>query len=159
MKTIRIFFATMLISSTYILPAQISNLAVEAFESKYPGAEAVEWEEEEGGYEVEFEWEGQEMEAEFDTEGNWLATEWEMDTEDLPEATLRSITINYKGFEIEEVEGMESAALGKHIYSVELEKDDTELEILINSDGEILRKKYYKKDGEKVGDLEIEIDD
>ncbi len=108
-----------------------------AFDQKYPDAEDVEWEMENGKWEAEFEVDEKEMEALFDQNGNWLETETEMEDEDLPATVNETLKSQFKDYEVEEVEYLESPdATG---YEIELEGDNGDIEVLIGKDGSVLK--------------------
>ena len=52
--------------------AEVPAAVTSAFESAYPGATEVEWEQDDDHYEVEFTMNGEEMEAEFSSTGEML---------------------------------------------------------------------------------------
>ena len=104
-----------------------------AFMEKFKNAENVEWEQDGNEWEAEFAIAGKEMCATYDTDGNWLETEWDIPVEDLPADMKASITPNYEGFSIKEVEKVET--LDFEGYEVILLKGDAEIEIMINSSG------------------------
>jgi uncharacterized membrane protein YkoI len=119
--------------------------SIEAYiTSNYPGYEVDESEEEvlcsgTNVYEIEIENEDtdEEVELTFDTEGNFLFSETEIETTDLPSSVVSSINGNYAGYEIEEVEAL-NLANGTQQYEIELEKGDTELEVLFEADGTVV---------------------
>jgi hypothetical protein len=50
-------------------PVEVPVNVLQAFETAYPGATDVEWEQDDDHFEVEFELNGEEMEREFDVNG------------------------------------------------------------------------------------------
>jgi uncharacterized membrane protein YkoI len=106
-----------------------------SFDELFPLATEVEWEmEDENEWEAEFEMDGKEASACFTSEGEWLETEYEV--ESLPETIETIINETYPGFEISEIEMIESAEFNG--YEVELEMNEEEMEILVSMEGEII---------------------
>ena len=107
------------------------------FNQMFPTASDVEWElEDENEWEAEFEMDGKEIEAGFDHSGKWLETEWKVDITEIPGAILTMIGANYEGWEIKETEFVESPDIVG--YEVKLKMGDKQIELQINSNGEIL---------------------
>ena len=109
-----------------------------AFEKRYANAQNVKWETDGKTFEAEFTQNNTEYSAEFAPDGSWLATEHHIEINLVPPAVLESIKKSYAGYEIEEVEAIESAKHG-NIFEVELELEedgkDQEKEVLFDSSG------------------------
>lgn len=141
MKTFRILTAVLCCAVLFFacetsvdkVPDNIMN----AFESEYPDATEVEWEDEGEEFEVEFEMDGVEREITYDMQANVVETGIDVSEDELPENTMNYITQNYSGFEIEDAEEVESN--GKTYFEVELENDQQEIDLLFNMQGDFIR--------------------
>ena len=111
-----------------------------AFEARFPDAKKVEWEmENDEEWEAEFKMKGKEYSANFSIEGEWLETEYEIKEKDIP-ATIRTILDqNFSNYEIEDPEIAETPS-GKS-YEMEIEVNDEEFEVVIDSNGNLTKKK------------------
>lgn len=111
----------------------------EVFAEMYPDATDVEWEEEDGYWEVEFEIGGyMECEALFDQNGNWLCTTSEIDACDVPQFVFDALEASeYAEAELDddEVEYIETPE-GCY-YVLELELGEYEIELAVAEDGTI----------------------
>ena len=114
-----------------------------AFDQKYPDAEEVEWEMEHGKWEAEFEVDEKEMEALFDENGNWIETETEMEDEDLPDAVKQTLKNQFKDYEVEEAEYLESPEYSG--YEIELE-GNKDIEVVIGKNGQVLKQGEEEED-------------
>jgi hypothetical protein len=134
-------------SSTNNIPAAV----LESFEAKFPSALEAEWEKEGDIFEVEFVYNDEEIEAEFKSDGQWLLTEKEISISDLPESVTASISEEYPGFTIEEAEEIEHYKHG-NAFEVEIENEEngieTEMELIINEDGNILNQEIENDDND-----------
>jgi hypothetical protein len=64
------------------IPAEVTD----AFKVKYPDATQVEWKDKLTNFVAVFQHEGKQYQARFSKKGEWKDTEWEIDTDELPEA-------------------------------------------------------------------------
>lgn len=111
----------------------------DAFEAKFPHAKSVKWEQEEKGeWEAEFKMQGVEFSANFNEDGTWMETEHELENGDLPKAVADRLNTDFSGFEIEEAEMVEREE--GVFYEVELEKGKTETKLLVDDNGNVVRK-------------------
>ncbi|MBI1223359.1 MAG: hypothetical protein GC180_12200 [Bacteroidetes bacterium] len=115
------------------IPAEVKA----AFQSKFPNAEKVKWEMEEGYYDAEFKQKGTEMSAEFSAKGEWIETEMEIKSSQLPKAVQDQIKAAYPGYEIDHAMQVESAKFG-NCFEVEMEKGSTEINVHYSADGKTL---------------------
>lgn len=114
-----------------------------AFNQKFPNAEETDWEmEKENEWEAEFEVDEKEMSATFSQDGMWLETETEVEVEDLPASVKQTLKAQFKDYEVEETEYVESPE--SNGYEIELEGKDGDIEILIGKDGEVLKQNPEK---------------
>src|SRR6056297_1934414 len=79
---------------------QIPQAVTDEFNKKFPDAEKVIWEFDEGAYEAEFMLNQKEFEAEFDKEGVWISTENEIPIERVPEQAIKAVNKTYMGLDI-----------------------------------------------------------
>ncbi len=115
------------------------------FNSKFPGATKVKWnQEEENEWEAEFKLNGNELSASFDNEGTWLETETDIKETDLPTVVKTKLTTNYWGYEMQEIEKIEKPGFSG--FEIAIEKGEEELEIQINPDGTIAGVKKIEED-------------
>lgn len=115
-----------------------------AFAEKFHTVQELIWKQEGSEWEAEFKMQGTEMSASFDISGKWLETESEVKKEDVPAQVFKSIALKFEGFEIDEIERVESAEFTG--FEIELEKEETEAEILCTAEGEITIKKVKVED-------------
>ncbi|MGH1437369.1 MAG: PepSY-like domain-containing protein [Lewinella sp.] len=115
-----------------------------AFLQKYPSAQSIEWEMENGDYEAEFKLGGQEMSANFTQTGRWLESETAINTSDLPEAVLASIATNFPDAKIDEAEKLDLPDSSVS-YEVKLEGDQ-EMEAVFSASGELIKKTVEDED-------------
>ena len=133
---------------------EVPKAVLEAFAAKYPAAQKVKWEEEEEGvYEAEFKMNGKEMSANFKADGTWLETEMEIKKSDLPQVVKTAIASQFPGYELEEVEQIETPdrAVAYEVI-LENESDDVDMEAVFSADGTLLKKKMGKEDDDDEDD-------
>lgn len=112
-----------------------------AFKTKFQDTRKVKWElEKEGEWEANFHQAGHEMSALFNTSGTWLETEMEIRKDDLPMAIKNAISSQFKGYSIDEAAKI-NASDGTTSYEAELEKGESNIEVLFSEDGQIISQK------------------
>jgi len=118
------------------VPADVSS----AFKAKFPKAEKVKWEMENGkDYEAAFKINDAEQSAVFDAGGNWMETETEIKVSELPQAVSQSVAKQFSGYKINEAEKVEKK--DGNLYEVELSKGKEILEVTLSPTGEVTEKK------------------
>jgi hypothetical protein len=118
----------------------------EAFLKKFSDAKKVSWTKEGASdYEAEFIKNGTEYSANFNAQGTWLETETEIKEARVPEVVRATISKEFPGYKIEEVEMSETAENGT-AYEFELEKKELNYEVLVSKDGRIIKKEAVKED-------------
>lgn len=128
------------------VPASVS----ESFTKLFPGASDVEWSREsESEFEAEFKMGKIEKSSVFDASGKWISTETVIDKDELPAAIKEALEKEFSGARIEGAEIVESAE--GVTYEAEIESGETDFEVLLTADGQILKK-------EKIGEEEEEKD-
>ena len=75
----------------------------------------------------------------FDKNGNWLETESEIDTEELPEAILKTLQTKLSEYSIIDIEIVKTKD-SQVLYEVDLKKGNKIYDILFDETGKILRK-------------------
>ncbi len=116
-----------------------------SFTNLFPTATEVEWEmEDENEWEAEFEMDGKEASACFTSDGEWIETEYEL--ESLPETIETILNETYPGFEIDEIEIVESPEFSG--YEIELKNGEEEIEIMVTTEGEILEVEMEEEEEE-----------
>ena len=137
---------------------EIPKAVKEAFSKKYPTAEKVEWDDAESDaaeYEVEFKLKGNKSTAKFKADGSWLETETKIKKSDLPQAVKTAITAQFTGYDLDEVELVETPELAM-AYEVKLkdEKNDSEVKAIFSADGKLLSQKVKNGEEENEGEEE-----
>ena len=132
---------TLLVGATVVSCAQSTPAKVtEAFKAKFPNAKSVEWEKEnDAEWEAEFKLNGVEYSANFSTDGMWKETEHEIKVSELPQSVTSTLSKEFSGFEIEEVEMIETPEFSG--YEVEIEKGEETMEVVLNNTGKVIEKK------------------
>ncbi|NOX86420.1 MAG: hypothetical protein GXO86_10745 [Chlorobi bacterium] len=116
-----------------------------AFNQKFPGAKEVDWDMEKNNvWEAEFEMNEKEMSATFDQNGKWLETETEIEEDELPAAVKETLNSQFKDYEVDEAEYVESPETSG--YEIELEGNKKEFEVLIGKDGKVLKREKEEED-------------
>ena len=129
--------------------SEVPAAVQKSFQKKFAQATEVKWEEEEGSYEAEFHLNGKEMSAEFSGDGTWKETETEVDQADLPAAIVDTLESAYGDYEVKEVELCETPE-GKS-WEIEVKKDQTEMELVMDENGKVLKKEAEDEE-EEVGE-------
>lgn len=118
-----------------------------AFAEKYPGAKDVDWDmEEEGEWEAEFEINEQEMSANFTSDGAWKESEYTIEESELPSAVKDTLNTKFSGFDIEKAEISET--MDGRFYEIQMEKEENEMGITIDSQGNVIIKSLDEQDEE-----------
>jgi len=151
MKTLILAFAALfLISITACgqagkdVPATVKS----TFSQKFPKATNVEWgKENDKEWEAEFKMDGKEYSANFDIAGTWIETEYEISTKEIPasvKATFDKESLGYKIGESVVTENKDGRA-----YEFLLKKGETEIELIIDSNGKVIKKEQAEKEDEE----------
>jgi len=140
MKALLYFFTgtfIVLLFSCSNEPAKVPEKVSTAFDEMFPGSANIEWEmDDEGIWEVEYNFRGTELESSFNENGEWLETERELEIENIPEKILKTLSLNYKEWKIEEAEFVKRPDFSG--YEINLEKGNYKTEVLVSADGEIV---------------------
>lgn len=121
-----------------------------AFDQKFPNAKKIRWDKENASeWEAEFKINGVEYSANFKSDGTWMETEYEIEESELPAAVKQTLDNEFASYEIEEVEISETRE-GK-VFELQMEKDDTDVDVAISPVGKVL-KKEAKEEGDEDND-------
>lgn len=116
------------------------QLVVTSFNEKFPDANSVEWEKEnENEWEAEFKLNNINYSANFLNDGTWKETEHEIEVQSLPESVQSTLKNDFSRYKIEETEITETPDYTA--YEVEIEKGGSTMEVVIDSEGKVLKKK------------------
>lgn len=119
-----------------------------AFAEKFPNVKKAKWDKEsETEWEAEFKLNGKEYSANFTSDGTWKETEYEIKESEIPVKVKNILDNEFAGYEIDEVEISETTE-GK-IYKIELEKGETEMEVAIYANGEIVKEGFNDDEDEE----------
>ncbi len=129
----------------------------DAFAQKFPNATNVEWEKEsDAEWEAEFKMNGKEHSSNFMEDGTWVETEYEVSEANVPQVVLEALKSNFEGYDIEEMEYSETAD-GK-VYEFVIEKGDIEMEVTIDTNGNIVKKEQSEDEDGDNEDSEVDND-
>lgn len=116
-------------------PKQVLN----GFSKKFPTAKSVKWDKEnETEWEAEFKMDGIKYSANFDTDGNWKETEHKVKASEVPKEIKTALTTAFPDSKIESIEA--SNTKSGRFYEFMIEKGETDMEIVIDSKGNIVKK-------------------
>ena len=149
MKTLVLSIAAILTVSfanaQKVKEAEVPKSVVDAFQKKYPGSKATEWEKEDGNYEVEFDLKKVESSALFSAKGDFMAFEQEIKTSELPAGVAEYCKKNYPNHKISEASKI-TEANGKVSFEVELQNGKEEFDVIFDDKGSFLKKEVGGKD-------------
>ena len=128
-----------------------------AFTAKFPAATDVDWEDDKDVFEAEFDFEGKKMSANFSKSGSWLETEHEVEKDELPSHISTSVADLYPGFEIEEVEMIETPDMKG--YEIDIEKDGESKQLVFDSNGRFIKEKAREDEKDDKNDKNDDEDD
>lgn len=119
--------------------ANVPEVVKKEFAKAFPKAGKTTWSvEKPGEYEAEFVEGKTETSALYDAKGKWLATETKIAQAQLPQAVKISLTKEFAGFKIAEVELVKAAS--GITYEMEAKKGKTEYELVFDASGKLLKK-------------------
>ncbi|MDR2287330.1 MAG: PepSY-like domain-containing protein [Prevotellaceae bacterium] len=109
------------------------------FKVDFPKASGVEWETDGNIYEVEFDIRFRDWKAYYDAEGNLLMTVEEIYRSELPAVVKNAAEAKYPKYHFEDIDKIRRGT--EVFYKIEMELRDTEVELLIQSNGTITSEK------------------
>ncbi|MBK7442071.1 MAG: PepSY-like domain-containing protein [Bacteroidetes bacterium] len=119
---------------------EVPEAVLLSFEAKYGNAQNVSWgKENKSEYEAEFSINNINMSANFDNRGDWVETEVVIEPKNAPAEIVKTINVQYSGYQIKSIESIETADKGLS-YEVIITKRAKKLEIMFNETGNILEK-------------------
>ncbi len=125
------------------VPAEVKA----AFSQKFPEATKVKWDKENATeWEAEFILNGTEYSANFNESGIWLETEYKISSQELPEAVLATLDIEFGNYSIDVAEVTETTE-GK-VFELALKNGKQEMEISMDLDGKVLKKLQAEEEEE-----------
>lgn len=113
---------------------EVPNLVLENFKKMYPNAKEVEWEKEDGNFEVNFDLNEIDNSVLFDEKGTILETELEIELNLLPVGVMEYIKSNYVGKKVKEASKITDAK-GAVTYEVEIKGKD----LLFDKEGKFIK--------------------
>lgn len=115
----------------------VNTTVAEFIASKYPGAQILEQDYDDGLLEVEIRHEGREKEVYFNGRSAWVRTAWDIRRSELPQAVTAAIAASgWAAFSIDDIEYVQTPTAD--YYLVELERGKQEVELRIDASGTIL---------------------
>ncbi|MBU2019859.1 MAG: PepSY-like domain-containing protein [Bacteroidetes bacterium] len=132
---------SIILGFTFVTSAQKAPSVVkEAFNLKFPGVSSIKWEmEEDSAWEAEFKKDGIEYSANFSSSGDWLETEYEIKKEEVSAAALKTISSEFGGYLITEIEMVEKPDFKG--YEVLIVKGKQAKELVLDVNGQIMAHK------------------
>jgi hypothetical protein len=115
-----------------------SKLATK-FKADFPKTSDVEWEVTDSIYEVEFDVRFRDWTAYYDVEGNLLMTVEEIYRSELPAVVKNAAETKYPKYHFEDIDRIRRGT--EVFYRIEMELRDTEVELLVQSNGTITEEK------------------
>jgi hypothetical protein len=109
------------------------------FKSDFAGAYDVEWETSGDIYEVEFDIRFKDYKGYYDKKGDLLMYTQEIRGSGLPAIVKNAATSKYPGYRFEDLKKIQRGS--EIFYKMEMERGDTEIELLMKSDGTIINEK------------------
>jgi hypothetical protein len=121
-------------------PAQVND----SLNKKFAGATKVKWDKEnDSEWEAEFKLKGKKYSANFSNEGKWMETEHEIKKSAIPANVKQTLDSEFAGYDVEKAEISETAK--GSVYEIELEKDESEMEVAITPEGKVVKKEMKTK--------------
>jgi hypothetical protein len=110
------------------------------FKADFPRAYDVEWESAEDIYEVEFNIKLRDYTAYYDANGNLLMTIQEIRRSELPAIVQNAAVEKYPKYKFEDIDKIRRGT--EVFYKIEMELRDTDVKLLIKSDGVLLDERF-----------------
>jgi len=119
------------------------------FIKKYASAQSVRWEsEEKNEWEAEFRIDGKKMSASFDNSAKWIESETEITEKELPASVVSTLNKVFQGYKKGHIELFENAEIKG--FELGLKKGESSIEVIIDNNGEIIKKTDVKREDEKT---------
>lgn len=118
---------------------QPDTTVTKSFDTKYPNADRVKWENKNGYQVADFHEGKNDAEAWFDNNGNWLLTKTEIDYGQLPQLVRESLEkgeySEWRRTDIDKVERFNTAT----VYVIEVEQGNLEIDLYYAEDGTLIK--------------------
>lgn len=115
------------------------SIVTKAFDTKYPDAQRVSWENEAGYVKAEFYTGSYEAEAWFDPQGNWMLTETDLPYKALPQTVKNSFEASlYAKWKIDDVDMLERPDAGT-IYVLDVENGEQDADLHYTEGGILIK--------------------
>ena len=115
------------------------SIVTKAFDTKYPDAQRVSWENEAGYVKAEFYTGSYEAEAWFDPQGNWMLTETDLPYNALPQTVKNSFEASlYAKWKIDDVDMLERPDAGT-IYVLDVENGEQDADLHYTEGGILIK--------------------
>ena len=124
--------------------AEVPALVKASFTKQYPDTKVAKWEKENGLFEAEFTSNKTEMSVLINGNGTIMETETEINPNQLPESTSRTIATNYPGKKVKEASKIVDSK-GKITYEAEIDNMD----VLFDADGKFVKEEKKTADTDK----------
>ena len=146
MKTKAFIMATLVCSSFVFMSCDDDDdkftpesIVTKAFDTKYPDAQRVSWENEAGYVKAEFYTGSYEAEAWFDPQGNWMLTETDLPYKALPQTVKNSFEASlYAKWKIDDVDMLERPDAGT-IYVLDVENGEQDADLHYTEGGILIK--------------------
>lgn len=139
MKKYIVMMACLVAINLSCLAITVPKAVTDAFAKKFPAASNIKWGKENAKeYEAEFKLNGKMISANFSADGNWMETEAAIEVSGLPGAAVSAITAKYPGYSISGAFKIEKAD-GNTTYEAEIKKGSKKTEVILTSDGTIIK--------------------
>ena len=90
------------------------------------------------------------LSANFDNDGKWLETERDLSMQELPAAVKKTLDKDFSNFKVKDIAAIETVDL--NAYEIDLAKGSDRLELLISSEGKVLKRQSVKEEDEDEND-------
>ncbi|WP_028283546.1 PepSY-like domain-containing protein [Olleya marilimosa] len=154
MKTLKVILGAFLVTTIFAFASggdKAPQKVKEAFAKKFPTAKKVKWEKENATeWEAEFKMNKVEYSANFLEDGTWKETEHEIEEKDIPQNVKTVLATKFPGYEMEEVEISETK--DGMVYEFEIEKGESNMEVVIDTNGKIVKQEVKKEDDKEDKD-------
>ena len=154
MKSLKIILGAILVTTLFAFTSggdKVPQKVKEAFVKKFPTTKKVKWEKENATeWEAEFKINKVEYSANFLEDGTWQETEHEIEEKEIPQNVKFALEKAFPGYEMKEAEISETQK--GMVYEFEIEKGEIEMEVMISSNGEIVKQAVEKEDNKDDND-------
>lgn len=118
-------------------PATVPDALKTAIESRYPGAVILDIDVEKGITEIDIRHDNRSKEVHFNNQNEWLYTSWDVRRNEVPQIVMNTITNQYAAYTIDDIE-YEERANGTNVYVFELEQNDRDTYVTVDTEGNVL---------------------